>query len=165
MTVAFVTLDVCLLHGKTSLCISFLWLSLTLSHPFPFPFLFALPYLSPHPPGRVSLTRDASLLVERLTLEDEGWFECRILLLESEKDDFQNGTWTFLSITGAALQVFVTLDLLALFRTATAWKLAVTLNVLAQNCPEQHIRTSVIFYVLRDQIFFYCLYLHPTFHK
>lgn len=58
-----------------------------------------------HPPtGRVSLTRGASLLVEQLTLEDEGWFECRILLLDSKKDDFQNGTWTFLSITGASLQ-------------------------------------------------------------
>lgn len=64
------------------------------------------PTLSPPPTGRVSLTRGASLLVERLTLEDEGWFECRILLLDSKKDDFQNGTWTFLSITGAALQGF-----------------------------------------------------------
>lgn len=54
--------------------------------------------------GRVSLTQGASLLVERLTLEDEGWFECRILVLDTDKDDFQNGTWTFLSITGAALQ-------------------------------------------------------------
>lgn len=59
------------------------------------------------PTGRVSLTRGASLLVERLTLEDEGWFECRILLLDSQKDDFRNGTWTFLSITGAALQGFL----------------------------------------------------------
>lgn len=58
------------------------------------------PFLPPK--GRVSLTRDASLLVERLTLEDEGWFECRILLLDREQDDFRNGTWTFLSITGAA---------------------------------------------------------------
>ncbi|GLD66777.1 protein turtle homolog A-like isoform X1 [Lates japonicus] len=49
--------------------------------------------------SRVSLTRGASLLVERLTLEDEGWFECRILLLDSKTDDFRNGTWTFLSIT------------------------------------------------------------------
>ncbi|XP_034728221.1 protein turtle homolog B-like [Etheostoma cragini] len=49
--------------------------------------------------GRVSLTRGASLLVDQLTLEDEGWFECRILLLDRQKDDFRNGTWTFLSIT------------------------------------------------------------------
>ncbi|KAM8886665.1 uncharacterized protein igsf9b isoform 5-T5 [Spinachia spinachia] len=49
--------------------------------------------------SRVSLTSGASLLVDRLTQEDEGWFECRILLLNSKKDDFRNGTWTFLSIT------------------------------------------------------------------
>ncbi|KAK0155915.1 Protein turtle A [Merluccius polli] len=49
--------------------------------------------------GRVSLTRGASLRVERLSLEDEGWFECRILLLDSKTDEFRNGTWTFLSIT------------------------------------------------------------------
>lgn len=53
-------------------------------------------------PGRVSLTRGASLLVEELSLEDEGWFECRILLLDCTTDEFRNGTWTFLSITGAA---------------------------------------------------------------
>jgi len=60
--------------------------------------------LTPPSTGRVSLTSGASLLVDRLTPEDEGWFECRILLLDSKKDDFRNGTWTFLSITGAALQ-------------------------------------------------------------
>lgn len=63
-----------------------------------------LPSPPPPAPGRVSLTRGASLLLDQLTLEDEGWFECRILVLATEKDDFQNGTWTFLSITGAALQ-------------------------------------------------------------
>lgn len=66
---------------------------------------FSVP-LTPPLTGRVSLTRGASLLIERLTLEDEGWFECRILLLESKTDDFRNGTWTFLSITGAAPQGF-----------------------------------------------------------
>lgn len=79
-------------------CVNFLSLSPTLS---------SMPLtlnLSPPPTGRVSLTQGASLLVERLTLEDEGWFECRILLLDREQDDFRNGTWTFLSITGAAPQ-------------------------------------------------------------
>uniref|UniRef100_A0A8C1N1W3 Immunoglobulin superfamily, member 9b n=1 Tax=Cyprinus carpio TaxID=7962 RepID=A0A8C1N1W3_CYPCA len=48
---------------------------------------------------RVSLSRGASLLVDKLTLEDEGWFECRILLLDRTTDEFQNGTWNFLSIS------------------------------------------------------------------
>lgn len=50
--------------------------------------------------GRVSLSRGASLLVDKLTLDDEGWFECRILLLDRTTDDFRNGTWNFLSISG-----------------------------------------------------------------
>lgn len=50
--------------------------------------------------GRVSLTQGASLVVDDLTVEDEGWFECRILLLDRSADEFRNGTWTFLSITG-----------------------------------------------------------------
>lgn len=48
----------------------------------------------------MSLSRGASLLVDKLTLEDEGWFECRILLLDRTSDEFQNGTWNFLSISG-----------------------------------------------------------------
>uniref|UniRef100_A0A3Q3WTR4 Ig-like domain-containing protein n=1 Tax=Mola mola TaxID=94237 RepID=A0A3Q3WTR4_MOLML len=81
------------------------WVRLGFSVPILIKFGVYAPRVHPNYKGRVSLTRDASLLVERLTLEDEGWFECRILLLESEKDDFQNGTWTFLSIT--APPVFV----------------------------------------------------------
>lgn len=108
LTLTFVTLDACpaalwalVLHLLTTP----VW-----SCALTFPPCALRPFLcdtSATPPllplkGRVSLTRDASLLVERLTLEDEGWFECRILLLDREQDDFRNGTWTFLSITGAA---------------------------------------------------------------
>ncbi|XP_072538047.1 uncharacterized protein igsf9b [Salminus brasiliensis] len=57
------------------------------------------PRVHPNYKGRVSLTQGASLLVDNLTLEDEGWFECRILLLDRTTDEFRNGTWTFLSIT------------------------------------------------------------------
>ncbi|XP_040897279.1 protein turtle homolog A-like [Toxotes jaculatrix] len=82
------------------------WVRLGYSVPILIKFGVYAPRVHPNYKGRVSLTRGASLLVERLTLEDEGWFECRILLLDSKTDDFRNGTWTFLSITGAALQVF-----------------------------------------------------------
>lgn len=103
---AFVTIDVCVLcmisplpaHADSAYLPVCVLISFFFFRPLCFSTL-ALP-----PSGRVSLTRGASLLVERLTLEDEGWFECRILLLDSKTDDFQNGTWTFLSITGAALQ-------------------------------------------------------------
>lgn len=105
LTVAFVTLECFALHSK-ALFLHSLTLPVWLCACFNVLSSFALPPSSPPPTGRVSLTRGASLLVEKLTLEDEGWFECRILLLDSEKDDFRNGTWTFLSITGAALRGF-----------------------------------------------------------
>ncbi|TMS03373.1 Protein turtle-like protein A [Larimichthys crocea] len=75
------------------------WVRLGFNVPILIKFGVYAPRVHPNYKGRVSLTRGASLLVERLTLEDEGWFECRILLLDSQKDDFRNGTWTFLSIT------------------------------------------------------------------
>ncbi|KAK5606801.1 hypothetical protein CRENBAI_015566 [Crenichthys baileyi] len=75
------------------------WVRLGYNVPVLIKFGVYAPRIHPNYKGRVSLTRGASLLVERLTLEDEGWFECRILLLDSRTDNFQNGTWTFLSIT------------------------------------------------------------------
>ncbi|XP_054628889.1 protein turtle homolog A isoform X1 [Dunckerocampus dactyliophorus] len=75
------------------------WVRLGYNVPILIKFGVYAPRVHPNYKGRVSLSRGASLLVERLTLEDEGWFECRILLLDSKTDDFQNGTWTFLSIT------------------------------------------------------------------
>lgn len=137
LAVAFVTLDACVLcmvsplpacADSACLAVCVLTLSLTPSL-FLSPLPLCPPTLTPPPTGRVSLTQGASLLVERLTLEDEGWFECRILLLNSKTDNFQNGTWTFVSITGAARQGFGRLRsrsfrcsslALSLFRTATA---------------------------------------------
>uniref|UniRef100_A0A7N8WY86 Immunoglobulin superfamily, member 9b n=1 Tax=Mastacembelus armatus TaxID=205130 RepID=A0A7N8WY86_9TELE len=75
------------------------WVRLGYNVPILIKFGVYAPRVHPKYKGRVSLTRGASLLLERLTLEDEGWFECRILLLDSKTDDFRNGTWTFLSIT------------------------------------------------------------------
>uniref|UniRef100_A0A8C4S618 Immunoglobulin superfamily member 9 n=1 Tax=Erpetoichthys calabaricus TaxID=27687 RepID=A0A8C4S618_ERPCA len=68
---------------------------------FPVPILIKFGVYTPrvHPSyrGRVFLEGSASLRIEALRLEDEGWFECRILFLDREMDEFQNGTWTFLS--------------------------------------------------------------------
>ncbi|XP_061762751.1 protein turtle homolog A isoform X1 [Nerophis ophidion] len=75
------------------------WVRLGYNVPILIKFGVYAPRVHPNYKGRVSLSRGASLLVERLTLEDEGWFECRILLVDSKTDDLQNGTWTFLSIT------------------------------------------------------------------
>ncbi|XP_060738290.1 uncharacterized protein igsf9b isoform X3 [Tachysurus vachellii] len=81
------------------------WVRLGYNVPILIKFGDYTPRVHPNYKGRVSLTRGASLVVDGLTLEDEGWFECRILLLDRTADEFRNGTWTFLSIT--APPVFV----------------------------------------------------------
>ncbi|KAG9270632.1 hypothetical protein AMEX_G15603 [Astyanax mexicanus] len=75
------------------------WVRLGYNVPILIKFGDYTPRVHPNYKGRVSLTKGASLLVDSLTLEDEGWFECRILLLDRTTDEYKNGTWTFLSIT------------------------------------------------------------------
>ncbi|XP_077078740.1 uncharacterized protein igsf9b isoform X2 [Siphateles boraxobius] len=75
------------------------WVRLGYNVPILIKFGGYTPRVHPNYKGRVSLSRGASLLVDKLTLEDEGWFECRILLLDRTSDEFQNGTWNFLSIS------------------------------------------------------------------
>ncbi|KAF5905338.1 protein turtle A-like isoform X2, partial [Clarias magur] len=75
------------------------WVRLGYNVPILIKFGDYTPRVHPNYKGRVSLLQGASLVVDGLTLEDEGWFECRILLLDRTADEFRNGTWTFLSIT------------------------------------------------------------------
>ncbi|KAF0031154.1 hypothetical protein F2P81_015709 [Scophthalmus maximus] len=49
--------------------------------------------------GRVSLVRVTAMRLEGLRLEDQGLYECRILLLDKPADELHNGTWTLLSVT------------------------------------------------------------------
>uniref|UniRef100_A0A3B5AQB9 Protein turtle homolog A-like n=1 Tax=Stegastes partitus TaxID=144197 RepID=A0A3B5AQB9_9TELE len=48
---------------------------------------------------RVSLVRITALRLEGLQLDDQGPYECRILLLDKPTDELRNGTWTLLSVT------------------------------------------------------------------
>ncbi|KAI5094910.1 protein turtle-like A, partial [Silurus meridionalis] len=75
------------------------WVRLSYNVPILIKFGDYTPRVHPNYKGRVSLSRGASLVVDGLTMEDEGWFECRILFLDRSADEFRNGTWTFLSIT------------------------------------------------------------------
>ncbi|KAL2094419.1 hypothetical protein ACEWY4_009138 [Coilia grayii] len=61
-------------------------------------FRFYPPHIDPEYAGRVSLQGKWSLRVERVTAEDHGWYECKILLLEQQYDGFQNGTWVHLTV-------------------------------------------------------------------
>ncbi|XP_073333454.1 protein turtle homolog A [Pagrus major] len=57
------------------------------------------PRVHPQYEGRVSLVRVTALRLEGLLLDDQGSYECRILLLDEPTDELQNGTWTVLSVT------------------------------------------------------------------
>lgn len=57
------------------------------------------PRVHPNYEGRVSLSGGTALRVEGLVMEDEGWYECRILLLDKPSDETRNGSWTLLSVT------------------------------------------------------------------
>ncbi|XP_056109232.1 protein turtle homolog A isoform X1 [Rhinichthys klamathensis goyatoka] len=80
---------------------------------------FGVNNLRVHPnyDGRVSLIRGTSLQITGLFLEDEGWYECRILPLDKTTDEAgSNGSWTLLFVTAPpvltetsppAIEVFV----------------------------------------------------------
>lgn len=67
--------------------------------------IYPLTFFFPHSvsAGRVSLVRITALRLEGLQLDDQGWYECRILLLDKPTDELRNGTWTVLSVTGMVL--------------------------------------------------------------
>uniref|UniRef100_A0A674HKJ4 Immunoglobulin superfamily member 9 n=1 Tax=Taeniopygia guttata TaxID=59729 RepID=A0A674HKJ4_TAEGU len=60
------------------------------------------PRVDPEYAGRVRLEEGASLRLDLLRAEDQGWYECRVLFLDrhSSDADFQNGTWIHLTVNG-----------------------------------------------------------------
>lgn len=59
------------------------------------------PMSPPPPPGRASLHDKASLRLEQVRSEDQGWYECKVLMLDQQYDTFHNGSWVHLTINGA----------------------------------------------------------------
>ncbi|XP_068271361.1 LOW QUALITY PROTEIN: protein turtle homolog A [Nyctibius grandis] len=58
------------------------------------------PRVDPEYVGRVRIEEGASLRIDLLRAEDQGWYECRVLFLDqhSTDTDFQNGTWIHLTV-------------------------------------------------------------------
>lgn len=58
------------------------------------------PRVDPDYVGRVRLQKGASLQIEELRAEDQGWYECRVLFLDqhSPEDDSANGSWVHLTV-------------------------------------------------------------------
>lgn len=51
-------------------------------------------------PGRASLHDKASLRIEQIRSEDQGWYECKVLMLDQQYDTFHNGSWVHLTVNG-----------------------------------------------------------------
>ncbi|XP_069460798.1 protein turtle homolog A isoform X2 [Ambystoma mexicanum] len=58
------------------------------------------PRVDPEYLGRTRLEEGASLQVDLLRSEDQGWYECRVLFLDlyHSDEDFRNGTWIHLTV-------------------------------------------------------------------
>ncbi|XP_075763325.1 protein turtle homolog A [Pelodiscus sinensis] len=58
------------------------------------------PRVDPEYVGRVRIQEGASLRIDLLRTEDQGWYECRVLFLDrhSNDDEFRNGTWIHLTV-------------------------------------------------------------------
>ncbi|VTJ75390.1 Hypothetical predicted protein, partial [Marmota monax] len=59
------------------------------------------PHVDPEYAGRASLHDKASLRLEQVRSEDQGWYECKVLMLDQQYDTFHNGSWVHLTINGA----------------------------------------------------------------
>lgn len=57
-------------------------------------------FSSPLSAGRASLHGKASLQIDPVRSEDQGWYECRVLMLEQQYDTFHNGSWVHLTVNG-----------------------------------------------------------------
>ncbi|KAL8173697.1 UNVERIFIED_CONTAM: Protein turtle B, partial [Gekko kuhli] len=47
---------------------------------------------------RASLHDKASLRIEQIRSEDQGWYECKVLMLDQQYDTFHNGSWVHLTV-------------------------------------------------------------------
>ncbi|XP_004688425.1 PREDICTED: protein turtle homolog A isoform X2 [Condylura cristata] len=58
------------------------------------------PRIDPDYVGRVRLQKGASLQIEGLRAEDQGWYECRVLFLDQQhpEDENTNGSWVHLTV-------------------------------------------------------------------
>nr|KAF6316085.1 immunoglobulin superfamily member 9 [Pipistrellus kuhlii] len=76
------------------------WLRFGLLLPIFIQFGLYSPRVDPAYVGRVRLQKGASLQIEGLRVEDQGWYECRVLFLDKHRpeDDSANGSWVHLTV-------------------------------------------------------------------
>ncbi|XP_046898829.1 LOW QUALITY PROTEIN: protein turtle homolog B [Hypomesus transpacificus] len=78
------------------------WFRFGVPIPFFISFRFYPPHVDPEYAGRATLQGKSSLRVAVVRSEDQGWYECRVLMLEQQYDTFHNGSWVHLTVTAPA---------------------------------------------------------------
>uniref|UniRef100_A0AAV2JEM2 Ig-like domain-containing protein n=1 Tax=Knipowitschia caucasica TaxID=637954 RepID=A0AAV2JEM2_KNICA len=74
------------------------WFKYGMPIPFFINFRFYPPHVDPEYAGRTSLHGKSSLRIEKVRSDDQGWYECKVLLLEQQYDTFHNGSWVHLTV-------------------------------------------------------------------
>ncbi|KAL7853908.1 hypothetical protein AOLI_G00207520 [Acnodon oligacanthus] len=74
------------------------WFKYGVPIPFFINFRFYPPHVDPEYAGRASLHGKSSLRIERVRSDDQGWYECKVLMLEQQYDTFHNGSWVHLTV-------------------------------------------------------------------
>ncbi|KAM4727216.1 protein turtle homolog B-like isoform 4-T4 [Anableps anableps] len=74
------------------------WFKYGMPIPFFINFRFYPPHVDPEYAGRASLHGKSSLQIDNVRSDDQGWYECKVLMLEQQYDTFHNGSWVHLTV-------------------------------------------------------------------
>lgn len=94
------------------------------------------PRVDPDYVGRVRLQKGASLQIEGLRVEDQGWYECRVLFLDkhSPEEDSANGSWVHLTVNSPPQFLETPPQVLEVKELEP-----VTLHCVAHGSPQPHV--------------------------
>ncbi|XP_008938393.1 PREDICTED: protein turtle homolog B, partial [Merops nubicus] len=82
------------------------WFKFGVPIPIFIKFGFYPPHVDPEYAGRASLHDKASLRIEQVRSEDQGWYECKVLMLDQQYDTFHNGSWVHLTVNALTCMAF-----------------------------------------------------------
>ncbi|KAG9482125.1 hypothetical protein GDO78_011038 [Eleutherodactylus coqui] len=74
------------------------WFKFGVPIPIFIKFGFYPPHVDPEYAGRATLHDKASLRIDQTRSQDQGWYECKVLMLEQQYDTFHNGSWVHLTV-------------------------------------------------------------------
>ncbi|XP_018083170.1 protein turtle homolog B isoform X3 [Xenopus laevis] len=74
------------------------WFKFGVPIPIFIKFGFYPPHVDPEYVGRATIYDKASLRIEQVRSQDQGWYECKVLMLEHQYDTFHNGSWVHLTV-------------------------------------------------------------------